>query len=103
MKINILGVTIDTEKIYQVTEIRKPNNWQFNDSEDSQDDSRDWLYSFKIVFDNNSEMVITSPYQLGKSKKAEDYLVDVRKQVIDWWSNNQSDIPKIEFKKIENQ
>lgn len=59
MVISLFGNLIDLSMIYKITPLRKPNRHSFNDSEDSHDDEKDWMYSFTIHFLNKKEMRIT--------------------------------------------
>lgn len=90
MKISLLGNIVDLEQIYEITELRKPNTYRFNDSEFSGDNPDDWMWSFKVHFFNEKTKRI-----LHDNKES---IEKVRNELVDLWSNNQKDIIKIDFK-----
>ena len=113
MKISVLGNIIDTENIYQITPIYQKQNDHFS-------------FTFSILFFNDKEFKVfknagvyfdgstylnipeenIKDYKEGTQERAINSITykknlkeieTLRDVVISYWSNNQSNIPKIEF------
>lgn len=93
MKIAVLGDIIDTDTIYQIEEVKyNPRNAYPEDEV--------YIESFLIKFFNRKELLIQDKnycYHKGIDKNLMIKLNKLREEVIRYWSNNQSQIPKIEF------
>ncbi len=103
MKISVLRNIIDTESIYQITSITK---LKVNRSEmgaaffaTTGDDFR--LLEFEIILFGNQKTSIKKwvGYNATETDREEALraITTLRDVVIGYWSNNQSNIPKIEF------
>lgn len=100
MKIAVLDNIIDTELIYRISPIKR-------------DGFDDKVYFIIHIFNQKSLNICISIYdktiigiEISEAKnkgeyfkKAEKMLEELRNQVIEKWSNNQGDIPRLEFKK----
>jgi hypothetical protein len=99
MKISVLGNLIDTENIYQITPIvftkYDDRDWcegSWIETEESECEKA----KFKIKFFNSNSLIIE--IDCYKDKDAEiQKIKTLRDVVIGYWSNNQSNIPKVEF------
>lgn len=80
MKINVIGNIINLKKVYRISALRPPNEWEFDDSGDSGDDETDWMYSFEIRFLNKKGMRFSSNDR-GEIK-------DLREQIIKYWNKS---------------
>ena len=105
MKISVLGNIVETEYIYQVTPILIKDKYtrEFKIKMFNQKDFVISLDTFNINNDGTLEFIHTM-YRHNSEQNTEKaiivilkYLNSIRDEVIKHWSNNQSDIPKIEF------
>lgn len=98
MIISVQGDLIDTEKIYEISEIYE---WIY--------EGKLAGYRFKIKYFNNQEKeVYTRIFPMVDNLKKEeiDALViehkesieDLRNRIVEVWNKNQGDIPRFEFK-----
>ena len=91
MIFQLLDNFLDTTKILSISDILNPSTYPFNDGEASRDNPDNWEYRFIITLMDKSPLVIRS----WKCDNNIDKLKSAHKQVIDFWSNNQSTIPKV--------
>lgn len=96
MKVSVLGNIIDTEDIYMITKVMEDLN----------------NYSFEIKFFNHKEFTVSTyyhnVYDSSKNSKENNELKKekvskLRDELIKLWSNNQSDILKLEFTKYDGE
>ena len=95
MKISVLGSIIDTKNIYEITPI-----WtQFNSTYENVPligNVGFTIYSFNdIHFDICLECEDFTDVKAGEIRLAK--ITKLRDEIIKYWSDNQSEIPKIEF------
>ncbi len=90
MKISVLGNIIETKYIYKITPVNI-----FNEN----------CGGFVIKFLNKKDFLIKNYYGGGRIRSTQedgfsiDKLEKLRQEVINYWNEDKSDIPQIEFEK----
>lgn len=108
MKISVLGHIIDTKNIYDITPIKGDACWTYLNSGLTHSS-----FSFKIKFFNKKSLTIElygddlypkkdeeSWWDKDYDKKLlqlKDKINGIRSEVIDYWNESKSEIPKIEI------
>lgn len=91
MKINLIGVIMDTDNIKSISEIIPPRAEMFNDGQFSHDDEREWMDRFVVQFFTGSPLTICKedPYIWKNRMDFKKIHADLMKT----WEPHQSTIP----------
>ena len=98
MIFNLNGTYIDTKQIQHISDVLAPNQRKFNDSEWSSDNEIDWMWRFEIKFFNDKTSTVFSYVDFNiPYNEAETKIKVIHKQVVDFWKQEQSQIPSVKF------
>lgn len=120
MKISVIGHVIETKNIYDITPIKGDNCWSYLKDDPNDNGLTHSSFLFKIKFFNKKSLTVElcggdlypkdddgeSWWVRDYDKKLlnlQDKINEIRNEVIGYWNESSSEIPKIEVEKKEKK